>query len=229
MNEEILKITKDITEKYLENNEIAEFYQYYIFYLMELSNFKIKDFPSEDEIKTYLMKNNLIEFDENEYIFWRKKQDYSQNIISDNDSLKDLFNYKVVISTNIVTSEKLLNNNVLKEEFKNILEIPNKSINLKGPFLTIDYEIESSYNEIKIKDTFFEITSYLIDNHAAFLDLYNYILKNKGLNKKQSEIFLLFSQISGAFNSYQKIRKTFSKIYKNSVSFMINEVKIIKL
>ncbi len=220
--------TGQITKEYLNNNEFAEFDQFYDYYILEISNIKPKKIPTKNEIKAYLKKRDDFEYDELRDIFWPKHQKNEVINIQKYEILNELFNWKVVISVSLISGAPLKDNYELEKDLVTLLDIPTKKIYQSGPFLTISWEFDSFYVEIKIRNALLEISSYLIEKKKPFLDLLDYILQKRLNNISQRETILLFPQISGAFTAYQKLRNVFSTIYDNSISFKINDIKIKK-
>ena len=223
-----LEKTEQITKEYLNNNEFAEFEQFYDYYIFEISNIKPGRIPAKNEIKSYLKKRDDIEYNEISDIFWPKHQKNEVVNTQKYENLNELFNWKVVISVSLISGVSLKDNYELEKDLIILLDVPNKKIYQSGPFLTISWELDSFYVEIKIRNTFLEISSYLLEKKKPFLDLLDYILQKRLNNISRRETILLFPQISGAFTAYQKLSNVFSTIYENSISFEINDIKIKK-
>jgi len=222
---------KKITRNYLENNEIAELDQFYSFYLTEYENIKHGDkICSQDEVKEILINNDEINYDLNNDTFTlkylvKKIDDYPEIA-----SLRDSFNWKVVILINLIVDPFKITLNDLKKELENeipkLVKAEKLNVELKGPFINITWESGSNYIEIKIKESFLEISSYLIDTEPEFLELVDYVIRRKMDKRDEKDIILLFAQISGAYTAYHAIRNALSTIFNNAIGLEINDISI---
>lgn len=223
----ILKKTEEIIDDYLKNNEFAEIDQFYDYYINELLNINPKSIPNKSEIKQFLKEKRNLEYDQNRDIFWLKFQSFEKTDLKKYEILSNLYNWNVIFNVNLVISTPLIKLRDLEGEIKERIKKYDKMTFQKmGPFLTIIWDNDDLFVEIKIRERTLDIISYYPEKKRKVYDLLEYVLNRNLENIQLKKILLLIPQISGAFTAYQIISKELLNIYNKSISFEIKRIKI---